>query len=138
MLFFAFICSLIWFVTSFVVVADMFRRHTALGCLGLILLPVIPFAWVIKGYSGSKRKVGALLYGSAVVAIALFAYEWRSASKHLEPFAEASSAEGVELSLKSIRTHNGATSYTVVSRTAYEPGEPYASVDEMHDPRRVD
>jgi hypothetical protein len=121
----------IWLVTSFVIVVDMFKKHTAIGCLGLVLLPIVPFVWVFKGYSGNKRKAGAILYGSAIVASSLIGYQWVSASKALEPFIESSQTEGIELSLTQIGTTNGKKYYTVSSTGIYTPTRDYASVEEM-------
>ncbi len=121
----------VWIITSFVIVVDMFKKDTATGCLGLLLIPIVPFIWVFKGYSGNKKKAGTILYGSAIFAFSIIGYQWFSASSELKPFQDASLNEGIDFSLKSISTVGREKYYTVVAANVYDPNSEYASVDEM-------
>ncbi len=120
-----------WMIVSFIIVIDIFKKKTALGCLGLILLPIIPLIWVFKGYSGNKKIMGSLLYGSALFAITGIGVTWASASADLKTFIESAKKEGLELHLTSINSRGGEMSYVVAYRGIYVPEEAFASVDEM-------
>ncbi len=109
----------------------MFKKNTAIGCLGLILLPIIPFYWVIKGYSGNKKKLGIILYTSAFIAFSSLGYQFYTASNELKPMIEQASSEGFNFSLKSISTSDGNKYYTIVSNTVYKPLNKYSSVEEL-------
>ncbi len=121
----------VWLITAFVVTVDMFKRHTALGCVGLLTLPILPFYWVVRGYSGNRRIAGTILYASAVLASLLIGGQWYSASTQLSPFFDVSKEKGVPMRLNQIGTARGKKYYTVVSRVVYEPNGSYASVEEM-------
>ncbi|MDF7802167.1 hypothetical protein P4C99_22030 [Pontiellaceae bacterium B1224] len=109
----------------------MFKKHTAIGCIGLLLLPILPFVWVFKGYSGNKKVTASILYGSAILSFSIIGYQWHSASKTIQPFIEASSSSGIDFSVRQIGTSNGQKYITVISDTVYEPTNAYASVEEM-------
>ena len=123
--------TFVWLITCFVVVIDMFKKHTAIGCLGLLLLPILPFIWVFKGYSGNKKVAASILYGSAIISFSIIGYQWHSASQTIQPFLEASSSSGIEFTLKQIGTSNGKKYVTVISSVVYQPTNTYASVEEM-------
>jgi hypothetical protein len=132
MLFIVALATFIWFITSCIVVADMFRKRIAIGCLGLFMFPILPFIWVLKWYSGRRRVVGLCLYLSAIVAIACFSIEWRSAARDLEPFFLAAAEEsGLMCSIKTISYKGGMKRFVVVSVPKKRVEIKYADVDEM-------
>ncbi len=122
---------LVCLVTSFLIVVDMFKKNTAIGCLGLIFLPIMPFIWIFKGYSGNKKKAGIILFASAIIAFGLIGFEWYTAKSELKPFIEQSSVDGINFSLKSISSSGSGKTYTLISDGVYEPQEEYNSVDKM-------
>ncbi|MFC1498889.1 hypothetical protein ACFLS1_10535 [Verrucomicrobiota bacterium] len=123
---------LVWIVTAFIVTVDMFRKRTAIGCLGLVLFAVLPFIWVLKWYSGRRSVVCPVLYVSAIVAVVCFSIGWRSAAQDLNPFFHAASEEsGLRCSLQSIGFKGGMKQVVVVSVPIDDVTIEYANVDDM-------
>lgn len=112
--YFSMAAVLVWGITSFIIIGDMFRQKTGMGCLGLILFPIIPFIWVLTRYSGNKKLVAPILIISAVVAFGGGFYQWSKSSSELAPFFEiAKKTKGLDCSLQSIGNTNGKSRYTV-------------------------
>ncbi len=93
MLWIAITAGVLWLGIAMVVVADMFRKNAALGFLGIFLLPLVPFIWVIKWYSGKRLLVGSALYLSAAVSWIALSLAWDVAAEDLEPFIRLTKLE---------------------------------------------
>ncbi len=126
------LAMVLWMITAFVVTVDMFRRHTATGCLGLVLFGILPFVWVLKWYSGRRRVVGSILYGSAIVAIACISINWRSTSENLNSFFKpAYEKTGMTFSLDSIGFKGEMKRFVVIGVPPDNVKIEYANVDDM-------
>jgi hypothetical protein len=124
--------SFVWLITTFIVIGDMFRKRTAIGCLGLFLFAILPFIWVLKWYSGRRRVVGPVLYLSAITAIICFCIGWRSATQDLKPFFQAAAEEsGLRCSLKAISVKGGMKRLVVVCVPVKDVEIEYSNVDDM-------
>lgn len=66
------VACLIWFLASFIVVGDMFRKGTKIGWWGVVLLPIFPLIWVVRFYSGNRLIIAPLLFGSWIVFFSSF------------------------------------------------------------------
>ena len=133
MLILTLVSSLVWIVTAFIVAGDMFKKNTAIGCLGLLLLPLLPFIWVLKWYSGNRKLMIPLLYGSFLVFVLMFAIGWTNASAEVQPFIDAAKQKvAIECSLKSIQFKEGEHRVVLVAQVPdhFSPDE-YSSVEDM-------
>ena len=118
----------IWLGTAFIVVVDMFRKRTAIGCAGILFFPILPFIWVLKWYGGRKRLVGAILYVSAIVAFVLLGFASRLADDNLQPFFRAAEAEsGLRCSLTTMSGRR----FVVIGVPEADAEIEYSSVDDM-------
>lgn len=120
-----------WGITSFVILIDIFKKTTALGCLGLILFPILPLIWVFTGYSGRKWIAAPILYGSLVTFSTIAVIEWFEAEERLEGFIASEPAQRLELKLTGVGIHNNQLRYTLRSGIIYTPETAYTSVETL-------
>ncbi len=128
------VCLCVFLPTGFIVVIDMFRKKMALGCLGLILFPIMPFIWVVKWYSGKRKIVAPVLYISAILGISLLTIQWQKASGDLEVFIEeAEKRVGLKCIFNGIKVEEEALLYTLIGIPTKKHEIIYTDVNDMVD-----
>jgi hypothetical protein len=121
-----------WGITSFITIIDMFRQKTGMGCLGLILFPILPFIWVFTRYSGNKKVIAPILIISAVIAFGGGFYQFNKSNSALGPFYQiAKKTKGLDCSLQSIGNSGGTSRYTISCFEEIPLPENYKDVDGM-------
>ena len=121
-------------VLHFIVLADMLRKHTGWGCLGILFFPAT-LVWVLTNYSGKKKLVASLLYGSLAVCCLSSYIHTVSAKATLKPFF-ANLQEETETSCYFPGTtswQDGLTVYLVWCHSPVVDNIKYRDVDEMVD-----
>jgi hypothetical protein len=133
MMFIGTVSGLVWLITAFIIVGDMFKKNTAIGCLGLFLLPIFPFIWVLKWYSGKRKIMIPLLYGSFLIFILTFVTGWNNTSAELQPFiASAKRVTSIECSLNSIQFQNGESRIVLMAQVPkHFTIKDYDNIEEM-------
>jgi len=124
--------GLLWLGLALVVVADMFRKNAALGFLGLVLLPIVPFIWVLKGYSGRRWRVAPALYLSAALSWVALTLGWSSAADALAPFLLAAQTQaGLQCELTATGSGGGHSYYRVLCSSDKVAQIRFVSSDDM-------
>lgn len=128
----AIIAGIVWFGLAMIVVADMFRKNAALGFLGLVLLPIVPFIWVLKWYGGRRWRVGSALYLSAAVAFAAMTMGWDDAADSVQPFVRAAKQEvALDCQFNATGTGGGHTYHRLLCSSDKVKQIQFSSSDDM-------
>jgi len=108
------ICILTWLVCTLIIFVNVTKKSTPLGCLTLLMLPIMPFILVWTTYTGNKKVMGPLLYLTAIIGFSYAAITLSQAREDLEPFLKSVSQElDLKCHLSSVGSKNGLREYTL-------------------------
>lgn len=100
----------------------------------MLLFPIAPFVWVIKFYSGNRKLMALLLFGTAIMSIFIITHLWWSAKIELQSLIKATQdTVGLRCSLKSISTNSEGKQYVLVCTPTKKVDLKYSDVKDMVD-----
>lgn len=129
---FGIICFFVWFICSIIIVINVSGKSAPLGCLTLILLPIMPFILVWTSFTGNKKLMIPLLYVSGIVGFSTTAYELADAKEQMAPFVENIKSEvNIDCEFLSVSTSSSGKEYTLGCIYSGSDKFEYKNIDEL-------
>jgi hypothetical protein len=129
---FGIICFVIWFICSIIIVINVSGKSAPLGCLTLILLPIMPFILVWTSFTGNKKLMIPLLYVSGIFGFSTTAYELADAKEQMAPFVENIKSEvNIDCEFLSVGTSSSGKEYTLGCIYSGPDKFEYKNIDEL-------
>jgi hypothetical protein len=124
-----FVFVLVWGALSFIVIVDMLRQNTAIGCLGIILFPLLPFICVLTRYKGNRKIVAPALFLSALIAFGGAYFQFQRSKTAIAEFIASTEVNGLNCKLKNYGSSNGASYYKIICFEKNPIPQNYANVE---------
>ena len=126
------ICFFVWLTCSIIIVINVSGKSAPLGCLTLILLPIMPFILVWTTFTGNKKLMIPLLYVSGILGFSITGFELAEAQEQMAPFVENIKHEtNVDCEFISVGTSSSGKEFTLGCIYSGSDKFEYKNVDEL-------